>query len=590
VFNGLNDKSIKYRLIFGYAISMSISILITFTIYLVINKNLTDSKLYKVDSASTILFYNYLDQKVEDTKIISNNIITSDTFQNRFKENENLDSYYKELRRIVAYYECVSSIYVINNENKIESFNDKAWYQFDKEKFIENINFEELNKLQGKILYKIEEDKYVGNNENSIAISRAIVSRDNLDIIGYLVIYMNRDYINKIYKDFVESTTLEFLISDSQGNSISLPENSVLNQIKNNNENLINNKNRYNKVKNNNRSFNVIAKKSSRLNGEILSMSIPLNHKSESVLMIIVIILVNFIFIIIYKNIINKTVLKPIYNITNSIENMRGKPDLNIKFEVNEKGDEINQIGIALNNMMDNVNNLIDEVKREHIVQRKLELDVLTNNVKPHFLFNTLNVARALITLKKYDSSKQLLNLTSKYYRAWLNKGNDIITIRDEVDILKKYIEIMVIRDTEKFEIKYNIDESLYNYEIPKLILQPLVENALKHGVRNEEITLEININIQRANDKVVIIEVIDNGRGMEENVIETLTKGIQLNRESGFGIKNILERLSLYYGESDYKNIINIESIIDEYTKIILTLDENNLRRVDGEIIEYEE
>lgn len=573
--------SIKFKLIFAYAISMIIAITIAIIIYFFISEEANDKKLFENDFSVASLFNDYINTQIDDVKLISNNIVTSSILQEKLTNNyiENEDSYYDELNKILISYDIIKSIYIIDKEYNIDSFHDTSWFQYEDQKFLDSIDLKALEANKGKISYSLRKDNYVNDNETKICLSRAIISRKTLEVVGYMIIFIDNDYLNKKYTQYFQSSTMKFMIRDQKGDYISFPRSGVISNVVSKDTSLELAKNKYEKLKYKNDIYKFVVIESSIVKGVLIATSKPVNYNKSINLILMIILIINFIFALIYFFIIKKLILNPIYSITRAIEAVNYSEDLEIKLDVEAKNDEINKINIALNGMVRNLINKIEEIKKENLLQRKLEMDLLANQVKPHFLFNVLNVARALITLKKYEESKKLLNVTANYYRAWLNKGSDIITLKDEVTILKNYIEIMNIRGAEIFTISYLIDENLLEYKVPKLILQPIVENCIKHGIKETDECIDIQVKIGNECDGVIIIEIIDNGKGIEPDIIQKIYKRESINVESGFGVRNILDRLLLYYGESNPKEVMKIETVKNEYTKFILVLNENRLR-----------
>lgn len=574
-------KSIKSKLIFAYAVSMTIAITITIIIYSFISEEENDKRLFENDLSVTALFNDYIDTQIADVKLISNNIVTSNIVQTKLDGSsvDNGKGYYDELNKLLISYDIIKSIYIIDRNHNVDPFHDTSWFQYDDKKFINNINFKALESNRGKISYSLQKDNYISDNESRICLSRAIISRNTLDVVGYMIIFIDNDYLNKKYMQYFQSSTMQFMVKSQNGDYISFPRSSIINNIVDHDVTLEVGSNRYEKLKYKNDIYKFVVIEANVIRGTLIATSKPINYNKSINLLLIIILMINFLFIIIYFFIIKKLILNPIYSITKAIEEVNYTENLEIKLDIEAKSDEINKINLALNGMVRNLICKIEEIKRENLLQRKLEIDLLANQVKPHFLFNVLNVARALITLKKYEESKKLLNATANYYRAWLNKGNDIITLRDEVTILKNYIEIMNIRGAEIFTISYFIDDSLLESKVPKLILQPIVENCIKHGIKETDESIDIQIKIISKNNSTIVIEVMDNGKGIEPDVIRKIYGRESINSESGFGVRSILDRLLLYYGEDDPKKVMKIETIKYEYTKFVLVLNEDKLK-----------
>jgi two-component system sensor histidine kinase YesM len=156
------------------------------------------------------------------------------------------------------------------------------------------------------------------------------------------------------------------------------------------------------------------------------------------------------------------------------------------------------------------------------------------------------------------------------FYRISLSKGNDIITIKDEIRLIENYLSIQKLRYVEYLDYLIEIDEDIYSYQIPKLTLQPLVENSIYHGLKQKDDRGMLRIKGYRE-DETVKIEVIDDGAGMDEELItRILSKTSNFKKNSDFGLYSVNSRLKLLYGD---KYGIKIESKVNVYTKVTVIL-----------------
>ena len=235
--------------------------------------------------------------------------------------------------------------------------------------------------------------------------------------------------------------------------------------------------------------------------------------------------------------------------------------DMTIDMEDNSR-DEVGVLVRSFHKMLDEIKRLISEVYESRIRQQKLEMQALQAQINPHFLYNTLSVINwKAISAGEEDISTITLAL-SDYYRTTLNRGDSFINIQGEMTNIQSYIQIQLMMHDYDFQVEYGIDESLYDYRMPKLILQPLVENALEHGLDlKEEGEKKLSIFCEDMGDHIVWT-VEDNGVGMDETVVNKLVK----THTTGYGVNNVNDRLVLLYGE-EYG--IRIESVPDVGTKI---------------------
>ena len=159
--------------------------------------------------------------------------------------------------------------------------------------------------------------------------------------------------------------------------------------------------------------------------------------------------------------------------------------------------DEITNLKRAYNNLLNSIRELLERTKEEEKIIRKNELDLILEQINPHFLYNTLDVISGLTLIGDQDKSFQMTQALGRFYRNSLNSGCQVITVREELDIIKSYMTIINIRYDNEISIEYEVDESLLDILMLKLILQPLVENAVHHGMRQKEGKGELRISVQ---------------------------------------------------------------------------------------------
>ena len=211
--------------------------------------------------------------------------------------------------------------------------------------------------------------------------------------------------------------------------------------------------------------------------------------------------------------------------------------------------DEIGQLILSFQKMVETINNLINKVLFDQIQQQKYEIEILQSKINPHFLYNSLSLINSKAILSGQNDISQMARLLSTFYRTMLNKGQQITTIASELENTKSYISIQQMMHSNSFETIYDIDETVLRYEIPILLLQPLAENAILHGLDHRELPgpAILSISCYQQNQDI-IFKVMDNGCGMSETQCEQILTA----DSSGYGLKNVHQRIQLYYG-TDY-------------------------------------
>jgi two-component system sensor histidine kinase YesM len=235
-------------------------------------------------------------------------------------------------------------------------------------------------------------------------------------------------------------------------------------------------------------------------------------------------------------------------------------------------GDEVTTLTYNFNKMIEQIEGLINDVKEEQKNLRETELKLLQAQINPHFLYNTLDNIIWLIEANKKENAMKMVSLLSEFFRTSLNKGKDIITIEQEEAHVRSYLRIQQYRYQDILEYIISIDSAIKHENILKLTLQPLIENAIYHGIKNKRGKGMINVSGKRDGDLVVLV-IEDNGRGIEEERLiylrNLLVHSPKMSEIDGFGILNVNERIKLKYGR---KYGIHIESRYGEGTKVTVS------------------
>ncbi len=252
-----------------------------------------------------------------------------------------------------------------------------------------------------------------------------------------------------------------------------------------------------------------------------------------------------------------------------------GKFDL---IDINEGEDEIGGVIRNFNLMAARINTLINDVYKLELQKKSLELErvraeinFLQSQMNPHFLFNTLNAILVVSIKNNYTEIVDVIKYLSKTLRRLLSWKDDLVTIEEELSFTEMYLKIEKFRFCDKFQYEINVNETLLDYKIPKMSLQPLVENACKHGIQAIKEVGIININIEMC-ESGLLVRVKDNGSGMEQYTLMELMENIKSEVElsASIGLRNVYRRLRLYYGEDV---AFNIESRINAGTTIYFTV-----------------
>lgn len=291
-----------------------------------------------------------------------------------------------------------------------------------------------------------------------------------------------------------------------------------------------------------------------------------LNMISSSVIVFAVILIA----IIFLSYLIPRSITRPIKRLS-EVTDQVAKGDLTVRSDVCA-GAEVRILNDSLNSMIDKINELLEQVTKEQVRLRKAEFELLQAQINPHFLYNTLD---AIVWLAESGEQKKVVSMVgslSEFFRMSLNQGKDIVSVREELQHVRSYLEIQQVRYQDILEYEIAVPEELNAYLIPKITIQPLVENALYHGIKNKRGVGKITISGYET-DGVFYLKVEDNGIGITQERLEQVRNGILGKVSTGkaiYGLYNVNERIRLNFGE---QYGITLESIYGEQTKVSVML-----------------
>ena len=265
---------------------------------------------------------------------------------------------------------------------------------------------------------------------------------------------------------------------------------------------------------------------------------------------------------------IAKNVIYPIQRLVDSMTEVQNGWLHRVSMNVND--DEIGLLKNRYNAMLIEINQLIEELLQKEKTLRMAELDALQEQMKPHFLYNTLDMIRYMALENRTDEVYNMLETLGNFYRRFLSKGSTDLSLGEEIEIVKSYLTLQRTRFEDIFTDEYEIEEGLSSIRVPRLILQPLVENSIYHGIRPKGEPGVIRVTVKRQED-FLSLSVYDNGIGMSAHQRELLFSG---KDSRSFGFQGTIERIRYYYKTED---VFEIHSVEGEYCEIILKLPLSN-------------
>ena len=266
-----------------------------------------------------------------------------------------------------------------------------------------------------------------------------------------------------------------------------------------------------------------------------------LNHSIIRILLATLIVLIMMYMIV--CRIIDQ-IIHPIRELSDHMQNAQEQLPEPLQMQV--KDDEVGILITRFNEMANRNGQLIHMLLEEKKQQERLKFSLLQSQIKPHFLYNTLDTIYCLVLMGRMEEGSRMTKLLSDYYRHVLSKGMDWVLLSEEVQQTEKYLQIQLIRYRDIMDFEILVDENVENIKIPKLTLQPLVENAIYHGIKPLGRKGHLTVHISQK-ERTLQIRVMDDGVGMSPDEFEESMQQ-EHRSEEGFGLRNVVDRLRIYY------------------------------------------
>ncbi len=368
---------------------------------------------------------------------------------------------------------------------------------------------------------------------------------------GYLLVRVNRDYfqLTDVYSNETEEKGYMLLVDhDFQ---------SIFSNFQGDPTSILHTQQRM--IKQDGKEY-IVVKQRSPLTGWLLVMMTPVEVLTSGLSILKNAILlsgaIGFLIFLIFSFILSTIVTKPILRLTKIMKRGKNgtlKPSPPIFSTI-----EINELNNTYNSLVDNINHLIQVVYEKELVRSRTELKALQAQINPHFLFNTLDALYwSLVDKEEEELSQFVLNMSELFrYTISHSKNDEWVTLREEIEHIRRYLEIMKLRWGDRLLWNMVVPFQYLEIPIPKLLIQPLVENAVLHGIGNKADPGFVWVTIEEDSDSSdLIIKVTDNGHGMDEQTVQEICKRLydkefSLLKGSGMAIINVNRRLQLYYGE----------------------------------------
>ena len=469
-----------------------------------------------------------------------------------------------DLYNCVIQWDYISSIYIIRPDGQKISLQMTLTYM-DQDVITGDNWMADLDEKKGKPLLR-----YGGNGAFSlingaplISYMRAVYDVDTQEKIGYLAINLRADFFEDTINSLLEEPGGEALIMDSWGHVLvdtGMPE-----KLK---KKVISEKSDWQDLYREKRKRYIITEKSiPKWDLKIASLrknDYTAKHYSGLFTIVLIYIAISILSLMTVNFFVRRKITKPIRKLVTSMDQVRDGWLHRVSMKTDN--DEIGKLKDSYNTMLVEINNLLKSLVEKEKEEYRLELDVLHEQIKPHFLYNTLYTIEYMALQNKDMKTFESLQTLGRFYKNFLSKGSREIPVSREVQIISDYLKLQSLRYADILTTDIQVDEEAACCYILKLSLQPLVENCIYHGIRPKGELCEIAIHIWCEKNRVMI-SVKDTGVGMPEDKIQSILSG---EKSRSFGLKATIKRLELFYERND---ICSIQSEEGEYTEILLKI-----------------
>jgi two-component system sensor histidine kinase YesM len=498
-------------------------------------------------SSQGLKLYNSLNNELSYAKMIFkevSSIAFIDTNYNLYATSDNMSNniYYEKNRNFI---------------NEIEKTNGiNYWFPMDKRDFL------------------VESP-----SKSVLTIGKKIINPSTGETMGYLVINIDETTLSSTFESMKIVGHGKYFISDLKGRVISSnTEGEQLRPISDIllREYIIKNKDFSKKMKNHGVEYIITSKQFGQRDLKLISM-IPLEELLVELRGLTVLIQIVSIFcgilVVVGSVLLSSRLTKPMVQLKNKML-MIENGNLEVSFENNAK-DEVGLLTTGFHVMLENLKESLKKFEKEQKIKREYELSLLHQQIQPHFLYNTLDVIYTLSEMGMKEEVQKTTKALADFYRVVLSKGKEVITIKEEIKSVEDYLAIQGLRYYDIFDYHISMEAQILGYSISKLTLQPIVENAIYHGLKWKKTFGHLSIKGYKQGEEI-IFEIHDNGIGIKtDKLISSLTRE---NKGKSFGIYNVNQRIKLYFGE-EYG--VSMKSKVGEFTEVTLKIP----CRIEGEM-----
>ena len=556
--------SLKYRLFITYLLLSSLILLLTSVFFYSASKKVLIKCATLSSQQQLSLITNNLGDKINHISDYAITLSINSNIANVLKENPTVPK--NELEHFLVNSELTNQTQRIIGLHK----NIYAWDILDTENHWFHSSTTETDQLDSLLDSEILDNlrtnlafQFLGpfqiSGEPTFVVLKSITNIDNTKYLGALVLLIKEANISSVFRNLPDSSSRYFYITNEKRQILSSSSSKGIYEDFSSYAGI--DPTKYKTLAEtgsqifsiNNTDFLFICKSSPALNWKVINL-IPLENLTLDHVVILhnilIISIVVFILSVVFSILCTSTVTAPIQRLVDKMKSASaGKLDISVSYSSN---DELAVLYNQFNLMMQKIQTLLNDIYEEQNAKQKMEVQLLQSQINPHFLYNTLNTIKSLIELDMKETAVKAVSAMSTFYRNSLSKGQFIIPLRQELILTEQYLYIQNLRymDFVDYEITYESSWEDHGAEIPKLTIQPVVENIFVHGLTNQMCNIHLNVSIK---NNTIYISISDNGSGIPREKLTELNRSIRDFKTArySFGLPSINHRISLLYGEN---------------------------------------
>ncbi len=592
----INNLPIRYKLISHFLIISIIPIiclglLINWTVERIVEEQVNKDTLQLISKVDEALEF-YLNNMQRVTYFISYNESMQDFFHNDSQQTgQNKTNEYeiqRYLRNFTTLLPEVAGVLVVNSSGEYVSnelyapstkdLTEESWYK---------------EAVENKGIFKIigqPKDRHISSlvnykNDEVVSAVRAVIDPISQEVVGVILIDLKVRTVAETLVDVRLGKTGYLTVVDEQNRPIYQPKDPLVDTIPN--EWLEGKKSGAFSKEVDSQKLQFIYQKSPYSNWTIIGVfptEETIYEISEIQFYLVVFVFIILLFGIPLSYFLANSISKPIGQLMKFMRKAEGG-ELGVRY-IEKRDDEIGMLGRSFNKMLKQINELLRLTERHERQKREAEFRSLQANINPHFLYNTLDTIQWMARKQKATDIAEVVESLAKLFRIGLSKGRDIITLDKEIEHIESYLRIQKTRYGEKLQYQIEVDENSSSLYVLKFILQPLIENAIYHGIKERRGPGQITLSAYEKNGKLVLV-LQDNGVGMSESRLQEIRAALkdavrrtenqgESNSKNGYGILNVQARIVLAFGEQYGITIESTEKVGTTIEMLLPILDED--------------